>query len=266
MNLKKLGSKKFGLMGFLVLSALMTGCGVIETGNVGVRTTMGQISPDEEAPGFYTAVLSDVDEFTAKETSVTIADLTPKASDKLMLKDLDVTVFYETNGAKIADFVSARAGMSARLEGDGFTRPGYVLIDKLARGAASSAVSKFDSQKLHSNREGLEAEVARSLQEDLDKSDPGVFKVTRVNVSSLLTDSSVEDSIRKNAQAQNAIDAAEKMVQVKAQEALANKELAASLTPNLLQHEYIQAIEKCAGNPNCTLIVGSDATPMLNMK
>lgn len=255
---------KIGIAAVLLLA--LGGCGVIDTGNVGVRTTMGQIGLSEEAPGFYTSPLSDVEEYTAKETSVSIIDLTPKAADKLMLKDLDVTIFYETNGTQIADFASKRAGMSARLEGDSFIRPGYILIDKLARGASSSAVSKFDSQKLHGNREALESKIAELLQGDLDKSDLGVFKITRVSVSSLLTDSSVEDSIRKNAQAENNIAAAIKQVQVVEQAALANLKLGSSLTPALLQHEYIDAIKVCATNPACTLIVGSDATPMLNMK
>lgn len=260
---------KFFKSAFLIagLAGLLTGCGAIETGNVGVRTQFGQVEQTEVQPGFYTAVLSSVTEYTAKETSVSISDLTPKAADKLMLKDLDVTIFYESNPTLVADFVSHRSGMSALVQGDSAVRPGYVLIDKLARGASSSAVAKFDSQQLHSSREALEAEIRTMLQADLEASDPGMFKITRVNISSLLTDSSIEDSIRKNIQAQNDIATATKRVEVREQEAEANIKLAASLTPAFLQHEYIKAIEKCAENNGCMLIVGGggNVTPMINM-
>lgn len=258
--------KRFLLVMALFMSVTLTGCmGTIDTGNVGVRTVFGEINLKEEGPGFYTSFFSDVDEYTTKETSVEITDLTPKALDKLMLKDLDVAVFYETNPTMVADFRAKRAAMSATLPGDDFTRVGYVLIDKLARGAVSSAVSKFDSQKLHSNREALEAEIHKTLQAQLNESDPGTFKLTRVSVSSLLTDSSVEDSIRKNAQAENEIAAATKRVLVTEQQALANQRMGNSLSPMLLQYEYIKAIDKCAANSNCTLLVGSSATPMLNI-
>lgn len=250
----------------IALVSLLTGCGTVETGNVGVRTQFGQVDQNEVQPGFYMALVSSVTEYTAKETSVSINDLTPKASDKLMLKDLDVTVFYESNPALVADFVSSRSGMSAQLPDDRAVRPGYILIDKLARGASSSAVAKFDSQQLHTSREALENEIRTMLQGDLDASDPGMFRITRVNISSLLTDSSIEDSIRSNIQAQNEVRTATERVRVREQEAEANLKLAGSLTPAFLQYEYIKAIEKCAERQGCTLIIGGGSvTPLLNM-
>lgn len=249
--------KKLFLIAVIAASTLLTACGTVETGNVGVRKTFGQVQQDEVQPGFYQSILSSVDEYTTKETYVSLQNLTPKAKDKLILKDLDVTVYYKTNPQKVAEFVSTHAAMSAKMSGEDFIRPGYVLIENLARGIVSDQVSEFDSLTLHQNRTDLEAAIKTSLTDQLNKSEAGYFEVTRVVVSSLLTDPSVEESIRKNIAMTNEIDTARKEVQKKLEEANAMTKTANALTPMLLQHEYIKAIDKCASNPGCTLFVGA---------
>lgn len=251
-----------------LMSVFLTGCGfgTIETGNVGVRTAFGKVQQDEEQPGVYTAFLSHVDEYTTKETFVALQNLTPKAKDKLIMKDLDVTVYYKMHPNKVADFASTHASMSARIQGESYIRPGYFLIENIAKGVISDEVSKFDSLTLHQDRTNLENAIKTSLAEQLNLSDPGYFEITRVNISTLLTDPSVEESIRKNIQMNNEIDTARKEVAKKLQEAEAMTKTANALTPMLLQHEYIKAIAKCADNPKCTLIVGgSSANTMLNI-
>lgn len=255
--------KKLFLIAMIAASTLLTACGTVETGNVGVRKTFGQVQQDEVQPGFYQSILSSVDEYTTKETYVSLQNLTPKAKDKLILKDLDVTVYYKTNPQKVAEFVSTHAAMSAKMNGEGFIRPGYVLIENMARGIVSDEVSGFDSLTLHQNRTDLEVAIKNALAEQLNKSDPGYFEITRVVVSSLLTDPSVEESIRKNIAMTNEIDTAKKEVQKKLEEANAMMKTANALTPMLLQHEYIKAIDKCAANPGCTLFVGAPGN--LNM-
>lgn len=261
--------KKLWLILAVLAATQLTACGLggtIETGNVGVRTMLGKVQQEEESPGFYTAVFSSVTEYTAKETNVILKDMTPKAKDKLRLADLDVTVYYKMAPGKVADFASTKAGMSARLQGESFIRPGYFLIENLAKGVISDEVSKFDSLTMHQNRTELELAVKAALQETLNKSDPGFFEITRVAVSSLLTDPSVEKSIQANISMNNEIDTAKKEVQKKLQEADAMTKTANALTPMLLQHEYIKAISRCADNPKCTLIVGGNSSnTMLNI-
>lgn len=261
--------KKLYLICAIALSMLLTGCGfgTIETGNVGVRTSFGKVQQEEEQPGIYTAIFSKVDEYTTKETFVSLQNLTPKAKDKLILKDLDVTVYYKIHPNKVADFASTHASMSGRMQGENFIRPGYFLIENLAKGVISDEVSKFDSLTLHQDRAKLEASIKTALTEQMNTSDPGYFEITRVNISTLLTDPSVEDSIRKNIQMSNEIDTARKEVAKKLQEAEAMTKTANALTPMLLQHEYIKAISKCAESSKCTLIIGggNGAVPLVNL-
>lgn len=259
--------KKLLTIAALAATMLLTGCmGTIETGNVGVRKMYGKIDQTEVGDGVYTDFVSQVDEYTAKETFVVLQNLTPKAKDKLLMKDLDVTVYYRMRADKIADFASSRAGMSVKFQGEDYYRPGYALIENLAKGTISDEVSKFDSLTLHQNRTDLEAAIKHSLQAGLNESDPGFFEVTRVNINTLLTDPTVEDSIRKNLQMTNETDTAKKAVQKKEFEADALKKTSAALTPELLQYEYIKAIAACATSQHCTLIVGGDkATPLINV-
>ena len=63
------------LLGLLLLVGV-TSCGVIETGNVGVRTTLGKVSADEVDPGVYLGLpaVSRVDVFSAKEIGIDLND------------------------------------------------------------------------------------------------------------------------------------------------------------------------------------------------
>ncbi len=260
--------KKLFAIAILAIASLLTGCaGVIETGNVGVRTSFGKIDLDEVGEGFYTNPFSSVLEYTARETSVEVIDLQPRAKDNLTLKDLDVSVYYTMAPEKIADFSATHKMMSASLTGDGdMIRPGYILLENQARGVIYDSVSRFDSMTLHQNRQALEADIMKNLRAELEKSDPGYFKITRVVIRGIQTDPQVEDSIRKSVAKDKEFEAAEKDVQVKKKMAAANLQLAESLTPAFLQHEYIGAIAECAKRQGCTLIVGGgNSVPLINL-
>jgi regulator of protease activity HflC (stomatin/prohibitin superfamily) len=80
------------LLGIVLLVgalALLTSCGTVESGNVGVRTTLGKVNPEEVEPGVYFGLpgISRVQEFSAKEIGLDLNDLTPKARDNLTLRD-----------------------------------------------------------------------------------------------------------------------------------------------------------------------------------
>lgn len=248
------------------VSLVLAGCGQIEEGHVGVRTELGgKIVQEPLRTGFYTAVMSSVEEFTTKEIILPLQNLTPKASDNLSLERLDVAIYYKVNGDLVPRFQSEKGSMSKKY-GDVWA-PGIRLVENLALGTINDSVSKIASLKLHTQREALEADVLDRLQEQLDKSDPGLFTITRVVVTALDTDDAVEDSIRLATQADMRFTAAEKEVQIRKQQALANDALNASLTPEFLQSKYIDAIATCAANAGCTLVVdGSESAKMLNLR
>lgn len=252
----------------VVMAACLSGCGggVIDQGNVGVQTSFGDVNPQPLHNGFYWHPLSTVTEYTTKETSIAIDGLTPRAADKLTLRDLDVTVYYKAEGAALPRFQAAFSGQSAQLEGDGFYRAGYVLIKTEAQGVVSDEVSKFDSMTIHQNRTPLENGIKAALQKKLDARSPGIFTITGVVINKVLTDPSVEQSIRDSVAAENRLATATKLVQVKEQEAKANEKVNQSLTPAFLEYQRIIAQQNCATSQHCTMIIdGGTSAKIINL-
>ena len=249
-----------------MIAVMMTACGIVETGEVGVRKTIGKVDNQELHEGFYTAVMSSVDVYTFKETAFELQNVKARAADKLSLKDLDVTVYYQAAPDKIAEFAANHSGMSARVDGEHFIRPGLVLLRNLASREINDQVSKLPSMTLHQNLDVLEDAVKAGLQAQLEAKVPGYFTVNRVVVANLQTDPAIEASIQKSIQAEKDLEIATKQVQVKQQQALANEKLTQSLTPAYLQYEYIKALQACGERGDCTMIVDSGNTPkMVNL-
>ncbi len=245
-----------------------TSCGTIETGNVGVRTTLGKVNVEEIEPGIYLGLpgVSRVSVFSAKEIGLDINDLTPKARDNLTLRDLDVTIYYRAAPGSVADLYVKYAGQHLRDEGAGVFLPALAMVQRLARNAIYEQASHIDSLIMHTQREELAAAVKKSLQADLDANDKGVFTVTRVVVRSLVTDPAIEKAIQDSVAAQKqlettkqriAIAEAEAQVEIKRAEgvARANQIINQSLTREYLQHESNLALHKFAEKGGTTTVV-----------
>lgn len=254
-------------MGLLALSTLLTGCmGFVDTGTVGVRTAFGETSPNEEGQGFYTSFASSLDIYTIKQVAIELNDMRPKAKDNLSLKELDATVYYTIDPNKVADMAIKYKGQSYR-EGVGHDwLPMYNLVQRQARSVLEKQVSHHDSLVIHQKRDEIEKASVVELQAALDLEDPGVFKVERITIVKALTDDSIEDSIRKVVQAQKENEAMRYKIETAEKQAELNKTLNSTYTQSYLQHEYNVAINECAKNPGCTMIIGNPSGQILNLK
>jgi regulator of protease activity HflC (stomatin/prohibitin superfamily) len=252
----------------LVVVAGFSSCGTVESGNVGIRTTLGKVSPEEVEPGVYLGIpgISRVQEFSAKEIGLDLNDLTPKARDNLSLRDLDMTVYYRVTPGSIADLYVKYAGQHTRDEGSRVYLPAYALLQRVARNAIYQQASHIDSLVMHTQREELAQAVRKSLQGELDANDKGVFQITRVVIRSLTTDPAIEKAIQDSVAAQKqlettkqriAIAEAEAQVEVKKAEGIAraNQIINQSLTREYLQHESNLALQKFAEKGGTTTVV-----------
>jgi regulator of protease activity HflC (stomatin/prohibitin superfamily) len=269
------------VIALLVAAVLLSSCGTIESGNVGVRTTLGKVSQEEVEPGVFLGVpgVSAVREFSAKEIALDLNDLTPKARDNLSLRDLDMTVYYRVAPASIAELVIKYAGQHTRDEGSRVNLPAYGLLQRLARNAIYEQSSRIDSLVMHTQRDELAAAVRKSLQAELDANDKGVFTVSRVVVRALTTDPAIEKAIQESVAAQKqlettkqriAIAEAEAQVEIKKAEGIAkaNQIINQSLTREYLQHESNLALQKFAekGGTNTVVIPANMQTaPLINI-
>lgn len=265
----------------LVLGLGLSSCGTIESGNVGVRTTLGRVNPDELEPGLYLGLpgISLVREFSSKEIGLDLNDLTPKARDNLSLRDLDLTVYYRVAAGSIAELVVKYAGQHTRDEGSRTTLPAYGLLQRLARNAVYEQAARIDSLVMHTQRDEMAASVRKSLQAELDANDKGVFTITRVVVRALTTDPAIERAIQESVAAQKqlettkqriAIAEAEAQVEIKKAEGIAkaNQIINQSLTREYLQHESNLALQKFAekgGTATVVIPANMQTAPLINI-
>ena len=244
----------------------LTGCGgTIDQGNVGVRTTFGKVSPEPVDPGIYVAVLSSVREYTAKESSINLDNMTPKAKDNLSLKDLDVSVFYKTNAEKIPSLQVKYAGQSARDDKSGIYFPAFKLIENISRGSIYDIIgTQYDSLTIHNKRSELEADIKNSMQKELDANDPGTFTITRVVVRQVLTDPAIEESIRLKATRESELKAKIIQVQIAEKDVQIRNLQNQGLTSQILRDKELDVM-KIAAEKGSIFVVPQGSTPMINV-
>ncbi len=253
----------------------------IKTGNVGVITVLGQTKLDELSPGVYFPIpfVETIREYTTKEIAVPISNLRPKTKNNLTMEDVDVDIYYSVNPSMVADiFIKYQGDVG---EKDGVYTVGENRVTREIGESVFRAVSNFESNTIHTKRPEVGANIAEILQEELNKSDPKSFFVTTANVKSLTTDSALETSIRRQAQVEQDIAAADKKKQLADKEsarllaeatgiAAANNMIASSLTPAVerlrlaeLQRDTAVALASKAGN---TVLLQGNASPLINIK
>lgn len=237
--------KKIFIAMMAAAALALTGCGQsIETGQVGVRTTWsGEVEQQELQQGFHTSFTSNITAYTAKLISVPIPDLKPKAADNLRLQDFDVTVYYSVNQNSIADIHVKYSSANATTE-SGIGLPAYALVEQLARSAANESVSKYPSMQLNDKRVELEASIKENIQKEFDRSDKGVFTIDRVNVTNILTDASVEDSIRAVAASENKRKEALNNLEVAKVQAEENRIRSQALDSKILAEKELEVLSK----------------------
>ncbi|MFG6458516.1 SPFH domain-containing protein [Roseateles sp. BYS96W] len=269
----------------MALGALLAGCTQIDTGNVGVERTLGKVSSEALPPGIYLTVFKSVDEFTAKEISFQLADMTPKSRDNLTMKDVDIDVYFKVMPAAVPGLFTKYQGDVVRhadivRDGSKDLVIAYSRVSREAREAVYKSIAEMDATTMHTKRAELSERVRGELQKELDATDKGAFVVTAVNVRNLLTDPAIEAAIRQRAETDQAIERKRKEVELAKAEAerliveaegqaRANQILSASLTPALkeiklaeLQRDAALAI---AAKPGNTVLLGTGAQPLVNV-
>jgi regulator of protease activity HflC (stomatin/prohibitin superfamily) len=270
-----------GIVLVLVAALGLTSCGTVETGNVGVRTTLGKVNPEEVEPGIFLGVpgISSVQVFSAKEIAVELNDLTPKARDNLSLRDLDLTVYYKVAPGAVADLYVKYAARHARADGNREFLPAYQLVHGIARNVIYEETSKLDSLVMHTKRDEMASAVKRGIQAELDLNDKAVFTITRVVVRALTTDPAIEKAIQESVAAQKQLETtrqriqiaeAEAQVEVKKAEGIAkaNQIINQSLTREYLQHESNLALMKFAekgGTATVVIPANMQTAPLINI-
>jgi len=179
---------------------------------------------------------------------------------------MDVTVFYRAASGQIADlYVKYANAHQYDAESDSYF-PAYRLVYREARRAAYETVAEIDSLTMHKKREQIADSIKARLLETLESNDPGVFEVTRVVIRSVMTDPSIEESIREAVANQKRLEAKQVMVEIERKNAEieairaqgianANEIINKTLTSEYLQHELNMTLQKFAETGANTIVV-----------
>ena len=262
----------------IAIAALwLTACTQIDTGNIGVEKTLGQVKKETLIPGVYFTLFKSVIEVSAKELPLTFDDMRPQTSDKITLSDLDVDIYVQIDPSKAADILTRWPGDVSHEHGDDGDRIGMNYVKRQAREAIYNAVSKRPSATVHAERSELAAEIVKSLQQDLDESaGKGWFFVRSANVRNLVTDPALEQAIKESANRNFQIAAKQKEVELAKAEAerrrveaqgeadairIKAQSIAAQGGDNYVQ---LEAIKKWDGKLPTTQAGGT--TPLIHLK
>ena len=248
----------------------------VDTGNVAVEKTLGKVDLQEKTEGiqFKMPFLTSAREYSAKVIAVDLENLTPKASDNLSLRDLDITIFYSVARDRIAGLSVKYA--ASEVEGKEAWWPAYQLVWREARSVVYDSVSEIPSLQLHKQRESLQMRVQEDLATRLEEKDPGVFLVDRVVIRALNTDPTIEKAIQQAVQNEKRLEAKKVEVEIAAKDAeieikraegiaRANEIINESLTPEYLQHEFNLALMKSAENGNQMMVVPANMQGLITL-
>ena len=250
----------------LPLLVLIGACGRIDTNHVGVRTSWnGEVQKQEEEQGFYTAFVSDVEEFSTQEITVELFDMTPKAKDNLTLADLDIEVYYIPTASQVADLQIKYNGKSAYSKRSGVWLPAYELVRSQARDVVYGVVSQYDSLTIHQKRDTLRSLIKDHLQKSLDDTDAGTFKITRVIIRNVKTDPSIEASIKAAVAKNKELEAKKIEEDIASAQVRINDKLTKSLSPQILRQRELEMLEKACGQreSRCVFLQGESKTDIM---
>jgi hypothetical protein len=258
--------KVLALMGIAVMA--LSGCGAIDSGNSGVRISWdNKVVNEPVSDGFYTAIISSVEEWVGKEILIELENMEPKVGDNLKMQELDVQFYYKTDTSCFAGLKKKYA--NSTIYESGYAYPAFKMITGVARTAVYEAVGGHDdSLTLHKFRNEIASNIVDLAQSELEAKDPSCFTVTRVLIKKANTDKTLEESIQLAIKKDKELEAAEKDEDIQAALARANSAITTSLTPEVMRMKELAAMVEACQKNTCIIDFtnGNGATPLINIK
>lgn len=195
-------------------------CSQIDSGNVGVESSLGQFKAEELPPGVYFTMFKNVIEVSAKENALAMSDLKPKSKDNLTMADFDFDIYYRVDPGKASDLLMKYRGDLSESGNDGSSMIGVSLISRQAREAAYRAAAEILASEMHTKRTEIAATIMRLMQDELDRdAGKGSFVITNIIVRNIVTDPALEAAIKESGKMQFAVEAKRKEVMLAEAEA-----------------------------------------------
>jgi len=263
--------KKLSLMLIPALFAVvgLSGCKVIDTGEVGLRVNFDKTIEAEEriAGSFNQTLVGSILTFPIKDVSVDVRDLMPLAADNSTMKDFDLAVIYNITPSAVSDLYinKSRAFHTQDDTGDIYLMHAY--ISQTARNAVYKVARKYEALNMNDNRAQIEQELQATMVETLADEKLGGIVISQVRVGSMVPSDAVKASADNLVRAKNE----EKTKEVEVQIAKKEAERIAALNANAGAIGYMQAqaqmkiAEGIAEGKVQTVVVPYDFKGMVNI-
>lgn len=153
------------LCSLLLGGAVLSGCTVVDTGEVGLRVKFDKTVESEElvAGSFNQTVIGKVLTFPVKDVSVDVRDMQPLASDNSTMKDFDISVIYNIMPASVSDLYINKSRAFHMVDNSGDIYLMHTYIYQTARNAVYKIARKYEALNMNDNRAQIEQELQETM-------------------------------------------------------------------------------------------------------
>lgn len=244
-----------------LLAALSMGCATVRQGDVGVKRTLGRIDPEPLEPG-----LRLINPFVTRVIRVPVRTVNLELGLELPSREgLNVR-------SELSILYRVRPADAPRLIGD--IGPDYeqALILTVFRSAAADVTARYMAKDMHSgSRAAIEAEIRDLMAKNLKERG---FEVEAVLLKSISLPPGLYQAIEAKLSAEQEaqrmqfvlqreeLEAQRKLIEAEGV-AAAQRALAASISPAVIEWARIEAFRELATSPNAKVIVAPAESPLL---
>ncbi|MGZ8290939.1 MAG: SPFH domain-containing protein [Telluria sp.] len=253
----------------VVIIGAMSGCTIVDTGEVGLRVNFDKTIEAEErvAGSFNQTFVGKILTFPVKDVSVNVQNLTPLAADNSTMKEFDIAVIYNIAPASVSDLYINKSRSFHMVDNSGDIYLMHSYIYQTARNAVYKTARKYEALNMNDNRAQIEQEIQSIMVTTLaDEKLPGIV-ISQVRVGSMVPSDAVKSSADNLVRAKNE----EKTKEVEVQIARKEAERIAALNANAGAISYMQAqaqmkiAEGIAAGKVQTVVIPYDFKGMVNI-
>lgn len=153
------------LFAMFAVAIALTGCHVVDTGHVGLRTNFDKTIEKTElvAGSFNQVLIGSVEDYPIREVADEVNDLQPQTKDNATMKDVDVSAIYNIHPACVSDlYINKSRSFHAQTQ-EGSTLLMYNYIHQLVRNAVYKEAREYDAMVMNDNRAKFEAGIKTVL-------------------------------------------------------------------------------------------------------
>ena len=253
----------------LIAALSLTGCTIVETGEVGLRVNFDKTIDGSElvAGSFNQTLVGKVLTFPVKDVSVDIKDMSPLASDNSTMKDFDISVIYNITPSAVSDLFINKSRAFHLVDNSGDIYLMHQYIYQTARNAIYKTARKYEALNMNDSRAQIEQEIQQTMVATLAEEKLTGIVISQVRVGSMVPSDAVKASADNLVRAKNE----EKTKEVEVQIAKKEAERIAALNANSGAISYMQAqaqmkiAEGIADGKVHTVVIPYDFKGMVNV-